>query len=105
MRHIVTRFLVAVVFALLTVVPVACATSVSASATVGPASVVAVEQPTTTPNPTAPTGPNLTPEQQSERAKQKLVIGVLAVLLLGIVIGGRTVRRRIRKKKSGAVSS
>jgi hypothetical protein len=105
MRRIVTRLLVAVVFALLTVVPVACATSAAASATAGPASVVAVEQPSQTPTSTAPSGPNLTPEQQSERAKQKLVIGVMAALLLGIVIVGRTTRRRIRKKKQGAVSS
>ncbi|HEU5475783.1 MAG TPA: hypothetical protein VFV67_34535 [Actinophytocola sp.] len=101
MKRVVARLLLVAAFMLLVAAP----TGISVSASAAPASVVAVQQPTPTPNPTAPTGPNLTPEQQSDKAKQKLFIGIMAAMLLAIVIVGRSTRRRIRRKKQGAVSS
>jgi len=98
---VVTRLLIPVMFMLLVAAP----TGIAVSASATPASVVAAEQPTPTPSPTAPTGPTLTPEQQSDRAMQKLFIGIAAAVLLAIVIAGRSTRRKIRKKKQGAVSS
>ena len=97
----VARLLVVGLFALLVVVPVA-------SSNVGaPVHVVAMhqlDQPTATPNPTAPSGPNLNPEQQQppDKARQKLVIGVLVAVLLAIVFVGRSARRKRKKKAESA---
>lgn len=56
-------------------------------------------QPTET---VAPTGPTLEPaptEEDAARSKNKLVIGLTAVVLLGIVIYGNRVRAKRHKKK------
>ena len=49
---------------------------------------------------TAPSGPSLNPpsEQESADSKQKLVIAVTAIALLGIVVYGNQVRRKKTKK-------
>lgn len=55
-------------------------------------------QPTDT---VAPTGPTLEPaptEDDAARSKNKLVIGLTAAVLLGIVIYGNRVRAKRRKK-------
>jgi hypothetical protein len=55
-----------------------------------------VAQPTET---VAPTGPTLDPatENDAARDKNKLIIGVTAVVLLGIVVYGNRVRAKRRK--------
>lgn len=60
----------------------------------GPGAPVAVAQTT------APSGPTLNPpsEQESAESKQKLVIAVTAIALLGIVVYGNRVRHKKAKK-------
>ena len=66
-----------------------------------------VAQPSTAPSSpgatTAPAGPKLTPDTENDQAesKRKLVLGVTAVILLGIVIWGRSVRRKRKKAETG----
>jgi hypothetical protein len=61
----------------------------------GPAAVEAVAQTT------APSGPTLNPPTEQETAdnKQKVVIAVVAIALLGIVVYGNRVRHKKTKKK------
>jgi hypothetical protein len=92
------RLLLAGMFALLVLVPA----EPAAAAVSGGSGVVVLEQPA---NPTAPAGPNLTPQQQPpDKTKQKLVIGVLAAILLVIVFLGRNARNK-RLKKAGSATS
>lgn len=95
----VTRLVVAVVFALLAVAPAAVVSAAPAGA-LNSASVVAA-QPPPAPDPTAPPGVDISPEQESDRAKDKLVIGVITVVLLGIVILGRNAHNKRRKAAEG----
>lgn len=53
---------------------------------------------------TAPPGPSIdTPptEQEAANSRQRLVIGIAAVVLLGIVVVGHRARRKRAKKKAG----
>jgi hypothetical protein len=73
---------------------------------------VVAQQPTTTkpapssPGATAPSGPKLQPETENDQqeSKRKLVMGVASVVLVGIVIWGRSIRSKRRKKQQGAGS-
>ena len=62
----------------------------------GPSATEAVAQTTT-----APSGPTLNPptEQESADSRQKVVIAVVAIALLGLVVYGNRVRRKKSKKK------
>lgn len=69
----------------------------------------AVAQATTTAPPatgtTAPAGPKLEPaDTEADRAEQrrKIVMGVASVILIGVVIWGRSIRRKRRKKTEGS---
>lgn len=57
-----------------------------------------VVQPTTpsSPGATAPSGPKLEPETEQDQAesRRKLIMGVTSVVLIGIVIWGRSIRRK-----------
>ena len=86
------------VLVLLVAAPVGVASAAPAG-TVTAASVLA-EQPQP-PNPTAPPGVNIDTEQQSENAKSKLVVGIVAVVLLGIVVVGRNSHNKRRKAAQG----
>jgi hypothetical protein len=92
------RLLLAGMFALLVLVPA----EPAAAAPTGSGGAVVLEQPA---NPTAPAGPNLTPQQQPpDKTKQKLVIGVLAAILLVTVFLGRNARNKRRKAAGSATS-
>jgi hypothetical protein len=92
MVRTVSRALLACVFALLFVLPVGAAVAAA------PSDVVAAAQPSNAPpGPDIPTAPTT---QDAATSRNKLVIGVAAVVLLGIVILGHRVRRK-RKKDSG----
>jgi hypothetical protein len=95
----VTRILVMALLALLVALPGG--TAAMAAEPAGPAVTAGAQQPTVDPPPTAPPGPTLTPEQESAKSRQKLVIGIIAVILLAIVIVGRSARNKARKKASG----
>jgi hypothetical protein len=58
-----------------------------------------------TPTPTAPTGPELNPEQEASRSRQKLIIGAIAAVLLVIVFFGRRSHNKRRKKLAGATAT
>jgi hypothetical protein len=100
------RFLVVAVFAALVFLPVEPATAAPSGPGVLGGAVLAASQPTATPNPSAPAGVKLNPEQQQppNKSKQKVVIGVIAALLLVIVYFGRTSRTKRRKKAQKATS-
>ncbi|HEY0449891.1 hypothetical protein [Actinophytocola sp.] len=72
-----------------------------------PATHVFAEQPTTTapsaPGATAPSVPINKPQTEADKAesRRKLVMGVTSVVLVGLVIWGRSVRRKRRKKAEG----
>ncbi|ALG13676.1 hypothetical protein AOZ06_48545 [Kibdelosporangium phytohabitans] len=69
----------------------------SGAATAAPAGLAPYAQQTAT----APAGPDITPAPTTEDAadsKQRLVIGIAAVVLLGIVILGHRARRKRMKK-------
>jgi hypothetical protein len=92
------RLLLAGMFALLVLVPA----EPAAAAPTNSGGVVVLEQPV---NPTAPAGPNLTPQQQApDKTKQKLVIGILAAILLVIVFFGRRGHNKRLKKEGRATS-
>lgn len=65
-----------------------------------PVSASAQQQPPATTSPVAPEGPTLNQQSESDvsNSRQKLVIGVTAAILLGIVIYGNRVRWKRRKK-------
>jgi hypothetical protein len=55
------------------------------------------------PGATAPTGPRLEPaDTEEDRAEQrrKIVMGVASVVLIGVVIWGRSIRRKKKAKAS-----
>ncbi|HEV2783105.1 MAG TPA: hypothetical protein VGX25_27300 [Actinophytocola sp.] len=99
----VTRVLIVALLALLVGLPGAV---VAASASAGPVAVIGLDQPTTQPVPptTARPGPALTPGQESAKSRQKLVIGLFAAILLGIVVVGRRAHIKRLKKAGRAVS-
>lgn len=69
-------------------------------ATAAPAQLAPYAQQTAT----APPGPSIAPQPTAEEAassRQRLVIGIAAVLLLGIVIVGHRARRKRAKKSAG----
>ena len=85
-------------FALLVLVPA----EPAAAAVSGGSGVAVLAQPV---NPSAPAGPNLTPQQQPpDKTKQKLVIGILAAILLVIVFLGRRGHNKRLKKEGRATS-
>lgn len=60
----------------------------------------------TSPSPpatTAPSGPRLQPDAEADKTEQrrKLIMGVASVVLLAIVIWGKSVRRKRRKAAEG----
>lgn len=73
-------------------------TAVAAPAVVSVASGQVAEQTTT------PVGPVIDPADNdranAEKTKSKIVVGVIAAVLGGIVLWGRSVRRKRRKKSS-----
>lgn len=86
-------------------------TALAASASTGaPPSaddeVVVVQPTTTSPSVTAPPGGpgKLEPDTEADQAesRRKLVMGVSSVVLIGLVIWGRSIRRKKRKKQEGA---
>jgi hypothetical protein len=92
MVRTVSRALLACVFACLVLMPV----HVAAAA---PADTIVLAQPGT-----APPGPDIAPAPTTEdanRSKDRLIIGVAAVVLLGIVILGHRIRRKRHNKDSG----
>ncbi|ONI85881.1 hypothetical protein ALI144C_12280 [Actinosynnema sp. ALI-1.44] len=67
------------------------------AATAAPAQLAPYAQQATT----APSGPDISPaptEQDSANSRQRLVIGIAAAVLLGIVILGHRARRKRAKK-------
>ncbi len=82
----------------------------AASAAAAPADRLVVQPSTpntpSSPGATAPSGPKITPDTQAEKdeSQRKLVMGVSSVVLIGIVIWGRSVRSKRRKKQQGAGS-
>jgi hypothetical protein len=69
-------------------------------ATAAPAQLAPYAQQTAT----APAGPTIAPQPTEEEAassRQRLVIGIAAVVLLGIVILGHRARRKRAKKSAG----
>ncbi|MFC5290430.1 hypothetical protein ACFPM7_25545 [Actinokineospora guangxiensis] len=70
------------------------AVAVLGAVALGPVATEAVAQTT------APSGPTLNPptEQDSADSKQKVVIAVVAIALLGIVVYGNRVRHKKAKK-------
>lgn len=74
------------------------ALAVAAPAAVSVASGPVAEQTTT------PVGPVIDPAENdranAEKTKSKIVVGVIAAVLAGIVLWGRSVRRKRRKKSS-----
>lgn len=59
--------------------------------------------PASSPGATAPSGPKLAPESENDQAesRRKLIMGVASVVLVGIVLWGRSVRAKRRKKLQG----
>lgn len=59
--------------------------------------------PASSPGATAPSGPKLEPESENDQAesRRKLIMGVASVVLVGIVLWGRSVRAKRRKKLQG----
>lgn len=57
---------------------------------------------TAAPGDTAPSGPELKPDTEADKAesRRKLVMGITSVVLVGIVIWGRSVRRKRKKVES-----
>jgi hypothetical protein len=92
-----TRLLIVVLSALSLALPL----SATATAEEDPIPVVAVEQttPPATTDATAPSGPELEHETEADQAdtRRKLVMGIASVVLLGLVIWGRSVRRKRAK--------
>ena len=102
----VARLLLVALAAVLAMAPASEAAAVTLPAGQAIASEVAqVAQPTPTPGPGDPAATNAPPgiplgpaqtEADVQKSKRKLVVGVIAVVLLGIVVLGR----RARKKKA-----
>ncbi|MCE7005862.1 hypothetical protein LWC34_23970 [Kibdelosporangium philippinense] len=70
------------------------------AATAAPADLAPYAQQTAT----APAGPSIAPqptEEEQASQRQRLVIGIAAALLLGIVILGHRARRKRAKKNAG----
>jgi len=59
--------------------------------------------PPSSPGASAPAGPKLQPDTEADQAesKRKLVMGVASVVLIGLVIWGRSVRRKKAKAAGG----
>lgn len=93
MVRTVSRALLACVFALLFVLPVGAAMAAPADVDV----VVLAQQSTAPAGPDIPTAPTT---QDVATSRNKLVIGVAAIVLLGIVVFGHRLRSK-RKKDSG----
>jgi hypothetical protein len=94
MVRTVSRALLACVFAVLFVLPVGAAVAAA------PSDVTVLAQQTT-----APPGPDITPApttQDAATSRNKLVIGVVAVVLLGIVILGHRLRSKRQKDSGGS---
>jgi hypothetical protein len=89
MVRTVSKALLACVFVWLVLVP-------AGAATAAPVGVPALAQPAP-PGPDIPKAPTV---DEAAQSKDKLVIGVAAIVLLGIVILGHRVRSK-RKKDSG----
>jgi hypothetical protein len=55
------------------------------------------------PGGTAPSGPKLQPDTEADEAesRRKLIMGATSVVLLGIVIWGRSIRRKRKKAAEG----
>lgn len=95
------RVLVVGLFALAIVLPASPAAS--ASPLHAGVFVASVDQPVAAqPTTTAPSGPELKPEQAPNKAKQKLIIGFFAAVLLVIVFFGHRARNKRRKKAKSA---
>jgi hypothetical protein len=62
-------------------------------------------QPTvpSSPGATAPSGPKLQPDTEADRleTRRKLIMGVTSIVLIALVVWGRSVRRKRRKALEG----
>jgi hypothetical protein len=103
--------LLGLLLALSSVLPAGPAAAVAVAAPAVSAADEAVAQPPTTttrppassPGATAPSGPKLEPESENDQAesRRKLIMGVASVALVGLVLWGRSVRSKRRKKMQG----
>jgi len=78
------------------------ATALPASAEPGDSLVVQPSSPSpspSSPGASAPAGPKLQPDTEADKAesKKKLIMGAVSVVLLVVVIWGRSIRRKRRK--------
>jgi hypothetical protein len=94
MVRTVSRALLACVFALLFVLPVGAAVAAAPSDVV-----VLAQQSNAPPGPDIPNAPTT---QDPATSRNKLVIGVVAVVLLGIVVLGHRIRRKRQKDSGGS---
>ena len=99
------RLVIIALLGLLLALPVT-ATALPASAAPGDSLVVQPSSPSappSSPSTSAPAGPNLEPDQEADKAEtnRKLIMGVSSVVLLGLVIWGRSIRRKRRKATEG----
>jgi hypothetical protein len=76
------------------------ATSAAASPAVSAVSISPVAQ-----QATAPPGPRIDPadtaKANAQKTKTKIIVGIIALVLAGIVVWGRSIRRKKRKAAQG----
>jgi len=101
------RLVIVALLGLFLALPVT-ATALPASADPAGSLVVQPTSPSPSPSPSspgasAPSGPKLQPDQEADKAEsqKKLIMGGASVVLLGLVIWGRSIRRKRRKAAEG----
>jgi CubicO group peptidase (beta-lactamase class C family) len=76
----------------------------AAPALASPVAVTAAAAPVAQQAPAPPPGPHIDPAENekanAEKTKSKVVVGVIAVVLAGIVVWGRMIRRKRKKDAS-----
>jgi hypothetical protein len=102
-----SRLVIVALLGLFLAVP-ATVTALPAAAEPGDSLVVQPTSPSPAPSPSspgasAPAGPKLQPDTEADKAesRRKLIMGAASVVLLGLVIWGRSVRRKRRKAAEG----
>jgi hypothetical protein len=103
-----TRLVIIALLGLFLALPVASFASASASAEPVGRVVAQPTQPTaptapSSPGATAPSGPKLQPDTEADKAetRRKLIMGVTSVVLIALVVWGRSVRRKRKKALEG----
>ncbi len=99
-----TRLVIIALLGLFLALPVA---SFAGSASAEPVDGLVAQptQPTapSSPGATAPSGPKLQPDTEADRleTRRKLIMGVTSVVLIALVVWGRSVRRKRKKALEG----